>query len=347
MQFLLFEALKPTKTIMTSFSIQEINDVLQGEIVGSTSLKITAPEQLESASETEISFIGNKKYEKLWATSKACVAIVNQDISIESGENRAFIKVKNADLAMSQVLELFAPAPPIFSVSIHPTAIIDDTASIGNGVKVGAGSYIGPNVVIGENTIIYPNVTILDECTIGKNTVIWSGTVIRERCHVGSYCILHPNCTIGADGFGFRPCPEKGLVKIPQIGNVIIGNAVEIGANSCVDRGKFSSTILGDGCKIDNLVQIGHNSKLGKYCIMAGNSGLAGSVTLGNGVIIGGSASIKDHTNIGDGAIIGAGSGVACDIESGKTVLGYPAVDARDALKQWAILKRLVRDSNK
>jgi UDP-3-O-[3-hydroxymyristoyl] glucosamine N-acyltransferase len=347
MQFLLFEALKPTKTIMTSFSIQEINDVLQGEIVGSTSLKITAPEQLESASETEISFIGNKKYEKLWATSKACVAIVNQDISIEPGENRAFIKVKNADLAMSQVLELFAPAPPIFSVSIHPTAIIDDTASIGNGVKVGAGSYIGPNVVIGENTIIYPNVTILDECTIGKNTVIWSGTVIRERCHVGSYCILHPNCTIGADGFGFRPCPEKGLVKIPQIGNVIIGNAVEIGANSCVDRGKFSSTILGDGCKIDNLVQIGHNSKLGKYCIMAGNSGLAGSVTLGNGVIIGGSASIKDHTNIGDGAIIGAGSGVACDIESGKTVLGYPAVDARDALKQWAILKRLVRDSNK
>jgi UDP-3-O-[3-hydroxymyristoyl] glucosamine N-acyltransferase len=347
MQFLLFEALKPTKTIMTSFSIQEINDVLLGEIVGSTSLKITAPEQLESASETEISFIGNKKYEKLWATSKACVAIVNQDISIEPGENRAFIKVKNADLAMSQVLELFAPAPPIFSVSIHPTAIIDDTASIGNGVKVGAGSYIGPNVVIGENTIIYPNVTILDECTIGKNTVIWSGTVIRERCHVGSYCILHPNCTIGADGFGFRPCPEKGLVKIPQIGNVIIGNAVEIGANSCVDRGKFSSTILGDGCKIDNLVQIGHNSKLGKYCIMAGNSGLAGSVTLGNGVIIGGSASIKDHTNIGDGAIIGAGSGVACDIESGKTVLGYPAVDARDALKQWAILKRLVRDSNK
>ncbi|MBP6558503.1 MAG: UDP-3-O-(3-hydroxymyristoyl)glucosamine N-acyltransferase [Flavobacterium sp.] len=332
---------------MSSFSIQEINEVLQGEIVGNTSHKITAPEQLESASETEISFIGNKKYEKFWATSKACVAVVNQDISIEPGENRAFIKVKNADLAMSQVLEMFAPAPPIFSVDIHPTAIIDDSVSIGNSVRIGAGCYIGPNVVIGENTTIYPNVTILDECTIGKNTIIWSGTVIRERCHVGSHCILHPNCTIGADGFGFRPCPERGLVKIPQIGNVILGNGVEIGANSCVDRGKFSSTVLGDGCKIDNLVQIGHNSKLGKFCIMAGNSGLAGSVTLGNGVIIGGSASIKDHTTIGDGAIVGAGSGVAGDIEAGKTVLGYPAIDARDALKQWAILKRLVRDSNK
>jgi UDP-3-O-[3-hydroxymyristoyl] glucosamine N-acyltransferase len=332
---------------MASFTIQEINDVLQGEIVGTTSHKITAPEQLESAAETEISFIGNKKYEKLWETSKACVAVVNQDISIEPGDNRAFIKVKNADLAMSQVLDMFAPAPPVFAVDIHPTAVIDDTVAIGNGVKIGAGCYIGPNVVIAENTTIYPNVTILDECTIGKNTTIWSGTVIRERCHIGSNCILHPNCTIGADGFGFRPCPQKGLVKIPQIGNVVIGNWVEIGANSCVDRGKFSSTVLGDGCKIDNLVQIGHNSKLGKFCIMAGNSGLAGSVTLGNGVIIGGSASIKDHTTIGDGAIVGAGSGVAGDIEAGKTVLGYPAIDARDALKQWAILKRLVRDSNK
>lgn len=332
---------------MKSFSIAEINDVLHGEIVGTTSHKITAPEQLEAATETEISFIGNKKYEKFWASSKACLAIVNQDISIEPGENRAFIKVKNADLAMSQVLELFAPPTPIFKIDIHPSAIIDETAIIGKGTKIGAGSYIGPYVKIGANVTIYPNVTILDECTIGNDSVIWPGAVMRERCHIGNNCILHPNCTIGADGFGFRPCPERGLAKIPQIGNVVIGNWVEIGANSSVDRGKFSSTVLGDGCKIDNLVQIGHNSKLGKFCIMAGNSGLAGSVTLGNGVIIGGSASIKDHTSIGDGATVGAGSGVTGDVEAGKVVLGYPAVDARDALKQWAILKRLVRDSNK
>jgi UDP-3-O-[3-hydroxymyristoyl] glucosamine N-acyltransferase len=330
---------------MKTFSIQEINDVLQGTIVGNTTTQITAPEQLDIATETEISFIGNKKYEKFWASSKACTAVVNEDIAIEPGENRAFIKVKNADLAMSQVLELFAPALPIFNTDIHPTAVIDKSATIGNGTRISAGCYIGPNVKIAENVTIYPNVTILDETTIGKNTIIWSGTVIRERCHVGANCILHPNCTIGADGFGFRPCPERGLVKIQHIGNVLIGNDVEIGANSCVDRGKFSSTTVGDGCKIDNLVQIGHNSRLGKFCIMAGNSGLAGSVTLGNGVMIGGSASIKDHTTIGDRAIIGAGSGVANDIEAGKTVLGYPAIDARDALKQWAILKRLVKDS--
>ena len=332
---------------MKTYTIQEINQVIKGEIVGNTTAIITAPEQLEEAKDTEISFIGNKKYEKFWSDSKACVAVVNQDISIEPGENRAFIKVSNADLAMSQVLEMFAPPTPVFSVAIHPTAVVDASAKIGLGTNIGAGAYIGPNVIIGDNVLIYPNVTILDECTIGNQTTIWSGAVIRERCHIGSHCIIHPNATIGADGFGFRPDPERGLVKIPQIGNVIIGNGVEIGANSCVDRGKFSSTIVGDGCKIDNLVQIGHNSKLGKFCIMAGNSGLAGSVTLGNGVIIGGSASIKDHTVIGDGAIIGAGSGVTGDIPAGKTMLGYPAVEARDALKQWAILKRLVRDANK
>ena len=331
---------------MKSYSLNQINEILKGEIVGNTTQTISAPEQLELASNTEISFIGNKKYEKFWANSKACVAVVNQDIAIEPGENRAFIKVKNADLAMSQVLELFAPPTPIFKTTIHSSAIIDESATIGNGTRIGAGCYIGPKVVVGENVTIYPNVTILDECTIGKNTIIWSGTVIRERCHIGNDCIFHPNATIGADGFGFRSDPERGLVKIPQIGNVVIGNNVEIGANSCVDRGKFSSTILGDGCKIDNLVQIGHNSKLGKFCIMAGNSGLAGSVTLGNGVIIGGSASIKDHTTIGDGAIVGAGSGVTGDIEAGKVMLGYPAVEAREALKQWAILKRLVKESS-
>ena len=332
---------------MKSYSIQEINEVINGVIYGTTSQSITATEQLEKATASEISFIGNKKYEKFWSASKAAVAVVNEDISIEPGENRAFIKVKNADLAMSQILALFAPPTPLFHTNIHKTATIDETAVIAEGARIGAGCYIGPKVEIAANVTIYPNVTILDECTVGKNTIIWSGTVVRERCHIGSDCIIHPNATIGADGFGFRPCKEKGLVKIPQIGNVIIGNGVEIGANSCVDRGKFSSTVLGDGCKIDNLVQIGHNSQLGKFCIMAGNSGLAGSVTLGNGVIIGGSASIKDHTTIGDGAVVGAGSGVTGDVAAGKTMLGYPAVEARDALKQWAILKRLVCDSKK
>ena len=326
---------------MKEFTIAQINEVLQGTIVGDPTLVMTSPEQLETALQHQISFIGQKKYEKLWAGSNAGAAIVNNDIAIDPGKGKAFIKVGNADLAMSQVLEMFAPPPPVFRNDIHPTAVIDESATIGPGTRVGAGCYVGPHVKLGSNVTLYPNVTILDESLIGDNTVVWPGAVVRERCEIGSDCILHPNCTIGADGFGFRPSPEKGLVKIPQIGNVIIGNSVEIGANSTVDRGKFSSTILGDGCKIDNLVQIGHNSKLGRFCIMAGNSGLAGSVTLGDGVMVGGSASIKDHLKIGDGAIVGAGSGVAADVPPIQVVLGYPAVDARKALKQWAILKKL------
>jgi UDP-3-O-[3-hydroxymyristoyl] glucosamine N-acyltransferase len=332
---------------MTSFTLEQINEIVKGIVVGNTTNTIQSPEQIETANENQITFIGSKKYEKLWLTSKASIAVVNQDITIEPGENKAFIKVKNADLAMSQVLEMFAPPTPHWEQNIHPTAVIHPSVKIGNGVKIGAGCYIGPNVVLGDDCMIYPNVTIFDDCTIGRNTTIWSGTVIRERCHVGAYCLLNANATIGADGFGFRPCPEKGLAKIPHIGNVVLGNHVEIGSGACVDRGKFSSTVLGDGCKIDNLVQIGHNSRLGMFCIMAGNSGLAGSVTLGNGVMIGGSASIKDHTTIGDRAVIGAGSGVTGDVPAGKTYLGYPAFEAKETLRQWATLKNLTNERSK
>lgn len=329
---------------MRSYTITEINDLLNGQLVGDTTNQIIGPEQLERASINHISFIGSKKYARLWESSKACAAVINDNLEIAPGENRALIKVKNADLAMVKILELFDPGPPVFDEDIHPTAIIHESASIGTGCKIGAGCYIGRNVLLGEGCILYPNVTVMDETKIGKGTTMWPGTVIRERCEIGSFCIFHINVSIGADGFGYRPSDDgRGLVKIPQIGNVVIGNAVEIGANSCVDRGKFSSTIIGDGSKIDNLVQIGHNSIMGRSCIMAGHSGLAGSVTLGDGVIIGGSASIKDHVTIHSGATVGAGSGVIGDVEAGKTVLGYPATDAREMLKQWVALKKLVQ----
>ncbi len=328
---------------MKSFSIQQINEIINGQLVGDTNHPITGPEELGKAGTNHISFIGSSKYARQWESSKACAAIVNDNLKIEPGENRALIFVKNADLSMAKILEVFDPGPPQFDVDIHPAAVIHETATIGEGCKIGAGCYVGRNVVLGEGVILYPNVTILDETKIGKGTIVWSGTVIRDRCIIGNYCIFHTNVSIGADGFGYRPSDDgRGLVKIPQIGNVVIGNAVEIGANSCVDRGKFSSTIIGDGCKIDNLVQIAHNCVMGRSCIMSGHSGLAGSVTLGDGVIIGGSASIKDHVTIHSGAVVGAGSGVIGDVAAGKTVLGYPATDARDMLKQWVAMKKLI-----
>ena len=329
---------------MKSFTIIQINEILKGELSGNTDQQINAPEQMERAGKNHITFIGNRKYAKLWGESKACAAVIDEKLELEPGENRALIRVKNPDLAMAKLLEVFDPGPPQFDENIHPSAVVHPSAKIGKDTKIGAGCYVGKDVVLGDAVVLYPNVTILDETKIGTGTICWPGTVIRERSEIGSYCIFHNNCSIGADGFGYRPSDDgRGLVKIPQIGNVVIGNGVEIGANSCVDRGKFSSTIVGDGCKIDNLVQIAHNCILGRSCIMAGNSGLAGSVTLGDGVIIGGSASIKDHTTIHSGAMVGAGSGVMNDIPAGKTFLGYPAHEARETLKQWVAIRKLVK----
>jgi len=329
---------------MRSYTIQEINEIVKGELIGNTSQQINGPEELNKALDSHITFIGSVKYARQWPNSKACAAVVNANVKCEPGDGRALIRVKNADLAMAQILEMFDPGPPHLAMEVHPTAVVDETVKLGNGVRIGAGCYIGRNVELGDGVCIYPNVSIFDDTKIGPATVIWSNTVVRERTIIGAQCILHTNVSIGADGFGYRPREDgMGLAKIPQIGNVVIGNAVEIGANSAVDRGKFSSTIVGDGCKIDNFVQIAHNCVMGRSCIMAGHSGLAGSVTLGDGVIIGGSASIKDHVTIESGAVVGAGSGVINDIAAGKTVLGYPAADSRDMLKQWVALRKLAQ----
>lgn len=331
---------------MKSFTIQEITTIVNGELFGSTPEAIIGLETIDAAVKGHATFIGNRKYARKWDASNASVAIVTKGINLEPKENTAFIEVANADLAMAKLLEVFSPETPLFDTDIHATAVVHPSAVLGDGCKIGAGSYVGKDVILGNNVMLYPNVTVFDDSEIGDHTTIWSGTVIRERSKIGSHCIFHTNVSIGADGFGYRPSDDgRGLVKIPHIGNVVIGNHVEIGANSCVDRAKFSSTILGDGCKIDNLVQIAHNCVLGRSCIMAGSSGLAGSVTLGDGVVIGGSASIKDHTTIHSGATVGAGSGVVGDVAAGKTVLGYPACDSRDMLKQWVALRKLAKSN--
>lgn len=329
---------------MKSFSAMELAATVDGNLIGNIEEKITGLETVDRAEVGQATFIGNRKFAKKWPSSSASLVFCTKGIPLAPQKNKAVIEVANADLAMAKLLELYAPEKPSFEQDIDPSAVIHPSAQIGENCKIGAGSYIGKDVILGKNVTLYPNVTILDTSEIGDFTTIWSGTVIRERSKIGRYCIFHNNVSIGADGFGYRPSDDgRGLVKIPHIGNVVIGDYVEIGANSCVDRAKFSSTILGDGCKIDNLVQIGHNCVLGRFCIMAGSSGLAGSVTLGDGVVIGGSASIKDHTTIHSGATVAAGSGVLADVAAGQTVLGYPAADSRDTLRQWVALRNLVK----
>ena len=329
---------------MVKLTVQQVAEAVNGELVGNSTNMITGPEQIDKANENQVTFIGSRKFIKKWADSSAGAVVVDKGFNVEPLENRAVIRVNNADLAMAKLLEVFSPPMPVLEHDIHPTAVVHETAQIGQGCKIGANCYIGKDVVLGNGVTLYPNVTILDETTVGDGTLFWSGVVVRERCIIGMGCIFQINCSIGADGFGYRPAEDgRGLVKVPQIGNVVIGHGVEVGANSSIDRAKFSSTILGDGCKIDNQVQIGHNSVLGRACIMAGASGLAGSVTLGDGVIIGGSASIKDHTTIHSGATVGAGSGVMNDVPAGTTVLGYPAREAREMLKQWVAQRKLVK----
>ncbi len=327
---------------MIKFTIEEINQAVNGTLAGNPTILISGVEQISEATKNQLTFIGEKKYIKLWGQSNASAAIVNDNLDIEPGKDRALVRVADADLAMAIVLQMYEPEPPKCEPGIHSTAVVDSTAVIGAGAAIGAGCYIGPGVVIGVNTKLYPNVTVLDDTGIGSETIIWSGTVIRERCRIGNHCIIHPNVTIGADGFGYRPSPDgRGLVKIPQIGTVEIGDGVEIGAGSCVDRGKFSATSIGDGTKIDNLVQIAHNCKLGRSCAIAGHSALAGSVTLGDGVMMGGGARVKDHVTIGAGARLGGNTGVISDVAPGKTRLGVPADDLRHTLRLWAAQKQL------
>ena len=329
------------------FKIETLNRLLSGHLIGSTTELITEPEQIESAKKSSITFIGSQKYLSYWQQSKASAAILEASLSgyITPGENRAFIVVKNADLAMARLLELFAPGPLKFEPKIHPSAVIHETAVIGKEVIIGANCYIGADVDISDHVIIYPNVSIFNHVTIGPHTTIKSGTVILENCVVGAHCIVHTNVNIGTDGFGYRPSTDsKNLVKIPHIGNVVIGNTVEIGSGTCIDRGKFSSTIIGDATKIDNLVQIGHNCKIGRGCLIAGCVGISGSVTMGDEVIVGGQAGIKDHIVIGSKAKIGGNSGVMRDILPGQSVLGIPAQEAHKTLKLWALLRKMIHN---
>lgn len=327
---------------MTKYSVQGIAERVHGELIGPGDLQIRGVNQIDAATEWEITFIGTSVYAKRWADSKASAALVNKNIALEPGFGRALVRVEDADLAMAVVLELFAPSLPRPPEGVHGLATIDSTASLGRNVRIGAHVYVGSHTRIGEHCVIHPHVTILDHVTIGPHCVLWPGVVIRERCELGEHCILHANVTIGADGFGYRPEPGgRGVVKIPQIGTVVIGCEVEIGAGTCVDRGKFAATTIGDGSKIDNLCQIAHNCRIGRCCLIAGQVGLGGSVTLGDGVVMGGRASARDHVTIGDGTMIAGQAGVVKDVPSGARLAGLPAQDARSDHKQNYAMKKL------
>jgi len=326
---------------MKQLSIQEIAGHVNGKVSGNEDVLITGLEEIELAQPGQLTFIGSAKYLKFWPDSGASAVLVDKDLNISPGK-RTVIHVESADLALVPLLELFSPPPPRSDAGVHSTAVVDSSVDLGKNVSIGPGCYLGPGVKIGDNTVLYANVTIMDESTVGAGTVIWPGVVVREHCHIGADCIIYQNVAIGADGFGYRPAPDKkSLVKIPQIGGVLIGDRVEIGANTCIDRAKFSMTRVGDGTKIDGLVHLGHNVCIGQSCIICGCVAIAGSTIVGDFATIGGAVSVRDHLKIGDHATVNGGSIVISDVDPHQMVSGSPAAPHKTTLRQWAAIRKL------
>ncbi len=319
----------------------QIAELVGGTLSGDGAVEITGLEELVLAGAGDLTFIGDETHAKKWADSGASAALVNHGLDVEAGE-RVVIGVADVDLAMAKVLERFAPPVMQVEAGVHGSAVVDASAKIGAGVGIGAGCVIGPGVVIGDGAQLHANVVVMNGSAIGAGCVLWPGVVVRERCVVGEGSVLHAGVVLGADGFGYRPSPDgRGIVKIPQIGHVEIGSGVEIGANTCVDCGKFSATVIGDGCKIDNLVQIGHNVRIGRCVVIAGKTGVAGSTIIEDGVTIGGGCNIADHLMIGRGATLAGGSQLMNSIPAGEIWAGSPAQNHRVALKEHVAIRNL------
>jgi UDP-3-O-[3-hydroxymyristoyl] glucosamine N-acyltransferase len=315
---------------------------LGGTLVGRADVVLTAFDPIESAGPTSLTFIRAQRFASMWAASRAGAALVTRGVDVpgHDAEARALIVVDDADVAMVKLLHMAAPPPPARPAGVHPTASVDPTAKVAPTAHVGPLCSVLAGATIGERAVLIARVHVGAGASVGDGTMLHPGVVIEDRCAVGRRCILHGNVVIGADGFGFLPSP-RGLLKVPHIGTVEIHDDVEIGAVSCVDRGKIGPTIIGAGTKIDNHVQIAHNVRIGSSCVIAAMTGIAGSVTIGNGVRIAGHSGVADNLHIGDGATIAAKSGVMKDVPAGQAWLGYPARAHGDQLRTWAAVAQL------
>lgn len=310
-----------------------------GHVEGDGELILTGFGKIEEAGPGCVTFIANPKYAHYINTTKASAVLVNDDFEAEGEIRPTLIRVKNAYAALAELLTAFE------SLKGRPMGI-EQPVHISEGVKVpenayiGAFAYIGKNVELGDGVLIYPQSYIGDGVKIGDNTIIRAGVKVYEGCVIGKNCILHSGAVIGADGFGFAP---KGEIyeKIPQIGNVVIEDDVEIGANTCIDRATFGHTVIGQGTKLDNLLQVAHNVEIGRNNVFAAQTGIAGSTKIGNSNRVGGQCGFAGHISVGDNNEFGAQSGIPNSVGSGKRLIGYPAIDARQFAKNQVYIRRL------
>ena len=334
---------------MPRFTAAELAELVEGRLEGESSLEIDGLETVEKSGPGQLTFIGDERHAALWSNSRARVVMVAEGLELPSREEPvAVVRVPDADHAMITMLERFVIPAPGIEPGIHPTAVVHDGVTLGREVRIGPFCIVEEGCTIGDHATLLSGVTIRHGVTIGASCTLHAGVVIQPNCSVGNRTTLHANVVIGTDGFGYRPAPDgSGLVKIPHVGTVVIGEDVEIGASTCIDRGKFGATRIGDGTKLDNLCQIGHNCEIGRSCVLCGQVGVAGSTIIGDGTQIGGGAGLADHLRIGRGVTIGADSGVINDIPDGETWLGTPAGNRDRILREHVAIRRLPEWSRK
>lgn len=320
----------------------DLAERLGAEIRGAGGVALTHIAGIDDAGPDALTFIRDARYAARWAGSRAGAAIVTRGLEagLDPGVARALLIVDDADMALVRLLEVITPPHAAPDAGVHPSAVVDPTATLAGGVRIGPHVSVGPGSRVGGGTVLCAGVRIGAGVTIGEACDLRSGVVIEDRCTLGDRVVIHPNTVIGADGFGYRPGPT-GPVKIPHAGAVAIGDDVEIGAGTAIDRGKLADTRIGAGTKIDNLVQIGHNCEIGRGCILCGQVALAGSVRVGDFVTLGGGVGVRDNVRIGARAKVGARSGVMADIPEDAEWVGAPAAPYRDTLRSYAAVRSL------
>ncbi|MCG8411776.1 MAG: UDP-3-O-(3-hydroxymyristoyl)glucosamine N-acyltransferase [Bacteroidales bacterium] len=323
------------------FTAQAIAEFLKGEVIGNPEIKVNNVAKIEEAESGTLAFLANPKYAKYLYTTNASIVLINKNYELEQDVKTTLIRVDNAYESFAKLLELAEQARPV-KQGISSLAFIEETAKIGDGVYIAPFVYIGENAVIEDNVSLKPHVFIDDNVTIKENTVLNAGVKIYHECIIGKDCIIHAGAVIGSDGFGFAPDENNVYRKIPQLGNVVIEDNVEIGSNTTVDRATMGSTFIREGVKLDNLNQVGHNVHIGENTVIAAQSGIAGSTKVGKNCQFGGQSGIAPHIQIADGVKAGPQSGIPNSIKKeNKIVLGTPAFEIRDFQRSFIAYKQL------
>ncbi len=324
------------------FSVKEIAHLLNGEIEGDQGIIIDKTSTLENAGSGSISFLANPKYENLIYSTGASAVIVRKDFKPSKPLNTTLIRVADPYVSFSVLLDEYNKLITQQKSGVEDPSYIGKNTRTGKNIYRGAFSYIGRKVIIGDNVKIFPHAYIGDEVEIGNNTIIYAGVKIYDKVMIGNNCQIHAGAVIGSDGFGYAPQEDGSYKKIPQLGNVIIEDNVEIGANTTIDRATLESTFIGKGAKLDNLVMIAHNVNIGENTAIAAQSGVSGSTTIGKNCIIAGQAGIVGHIKLADRMTIGAQSGVAKSFNTpGETILGSPALNIGNMRRSYTIIKKL------